>query len=1066
MCANDNLQSKPQVSRSAAFAFVVLFILSLVFFLYQRDVFYRISEEPCSCAESSCVCGHRLKAAIARMKADSQRRRKDSGRVSCDETHTTPKKTNSPSESRDQATPVADLGAKSSSVAESTKKTAVQRKKKLVLFPRFRTHMVVLQRTTPDGAQSELPRSPEKRERPHLLEISSNCNWEPIRGQLLGRMTLVCSTLGDFPPEMTFDIDNYTLRVLPKANKTTPIPPNLQPVLKTKQMFPIRLKVTPAGFADSSQTDCSSPFPSNVRHLEQIQKAPTLAGMLASPVRTHSREQGAQVQQLGISGLKNVSLNLVGASPPPSAPTNVPGAAEQETGCDTQRTGRLTGPDARAFFQQLQAKFPDIRSPFKSDVSFHADSSPEESPKSPGDKTGPAREVPFQFSRALSQEESSDSSGKEKEDLPSAMFSDCFMEGDTKFTPDKQRDELETVSDTDESDNGAEAYSQGEQTVTVTIDEDGGINTSRETDTSSKDTEDSASQDGERVTVTIDEELLDSFTEDTQANFGSQEKRNRKNCVSESTCPPSTRDHDQDPVDKEGKDGTKMPDYGSARDLDNEKHHVESRDEGLDEDEANRVCTALVHSLVTAATGGDRPALCAPEDEESQDSFSGSLPDLRPGSACSSDKTPQCTDEHRSSPEMHDVALLPDLGPDSKTSSSNKKAAETSDSKTDGAEQKEETTTENQWPTSPQSDVSQTVSAQGGTQNDKLPVQNQSNASVSSGPVFTSLATVLPVTNFGSMGIPVVPASENKSPTVTVPVRLGNGTLQLLPISGVPKSGGDTAQQPAVKPAVVKSQPLIPLPGLRLIPVSAVTEKVVNGKALQGLMKDKVAVPVTLLCTGASATQATACPPLNVKPRKVTAESSLPVLQSPTVVSPSVAHTLSHFTPVSVMTNGKLPSVPKPVLQCVSPMQITINVASKQVKTLGNSAVATMVTKPNPESGKFVTLEQAAKNLKRAQSPGQSTKSAFTLQNPKSRKVSGKRGARSNSLDSQCMEPKKCRVVIKVRSTTPPDSTSTSVSVHKKDEIKVRSTTPPDSTSTSVPVHNKDDKTSPEVESA
>ncbi len=106
--------------------------------------------------------------------------------------------------------------------------------------------MVLLQRNS--TRQSDKSGAPE---RPHLLEISSNCNWEPIRGLLLGRMSAICSLMGDFPPEMTFAINKYHIMVLPKPGKTTPIPPNLQPVLKTKEMFAIRLKITPQGMHDA-----------------------------------------------------------------------------------------------------------------------------------------------------------------------------------------------------------------------------------------------------------------------------------------------------------------------------------------------------------------------------------------------------------------------------------------------------------------------------------------------------------------------------------------------------------------------------------------------------------------------------------------------------------------------------------------------------------------------------------------------------------------------------------------------------------------------------------------------
>ena len=101
--------------------------------------------------------------------------------------------------------------------------------------------MVLLQRNSTRQADKSQP------ERPHLLEISSNCNWEPIRGLLLGRMSAICSLMGDFPPEMTFTINKYHIKVQPKPEKTTPIPPNLQPVLKTKEMHAIRLKITPQG---------------------------------------------------------------------------------------------------------------------------------------------------------------------------------------------------------------------------------------------------------------------------------------------------------------------------------------------------------------------------------------------------------------------------------------------------------------------------------------------------------------------------------------------------------------------------------------------------------------------------------------------------------------------------------------------------------------------------------------------------------------------------------------------------------------------------------------------------
>ena len=731
----------------------------------------------------------------------------------------------------------------------------------LPIYSRFRTQMVVLQRTVP----SVLPVSsnaPEN-QRPHLLEICSNCNWEPIRSQLLGRMSAVCSVMGDFPPQMTFTIEPYFVAVLPKPDKTTPIPPNLQPVLQTQEMFSIRLKITPLGYIDPNQPNSMTELNStslsdtSVRKLEQISKAPTLASMLALPTPLYAPSQVDQ--NLGKSGFKTISLSISGGKIVSSTQTLQQIPREFVSNAELRPNSKMS--------DKTVSKGPP--EPIEI-IPISDDSSPDCSPGI----TKPSGNVDV-----------------DKEDV-SGQASDQAGDSDTMiFTAD-----LQTV--------GIDSDSQGEETITVTIDEDV-METGSCQETDVKTDDECTSQEGETVTVTIDEEMVDPSNEadkNTQHDSALSATTNKDSGVSETIASPVV-------VSTDGSEIDSQPDIllYAGKNRDNQSHDISEMhsrlDTQMDAPGQNVFDNSGINSSSFDTVQNKNDAMVtenvATDEDGSRDSVSISLPDLRPSSSCSN-ATEQAEHEHQSDEtETLDQALLPDL-PTEATSHKTKLTSPASCAIPKSSESDTQHKLDGSHSTSPNQVASISIS--------ELCTSNEE----SSTSVIDSLKTVP-----GAQNSPPNRASEKKSPIIsdTLPLRLENGSLKFLPIPGISKASDNVktneggkgtkvgeSMSGVLRPVVLKDkQPVISVPRLTLIPVTAVQERVINGNTTTSYKQDKIAVPVSLICTNVGTAK-----PFASGVRRNSTGAGIPImspkliLRSPSADSHSkVSQTLRHFVPVN-----------------------------------------------------------------------------------------------------------------------------------------------------------------------
>ena len=908
------------------------------------------------CQDEKCV--HKLTEAIAQRKSKSSKDTDGRRRYSLDGKQTANKSASLISRAEDTLVRRNSTSGIFVSNIQNRPKL-VSSTQSLVIYQRFRTQMVVLQRTTPNA----LPVSPIalENQRPHLLEICSNCNWEPIRSQLLGRMSAVCSVMGDFPPEMAFTIEQYFVAVLPKPDKTTPIPPNLQPVLQTQEMFAIRLKISPVGFIDPNQPPSLSELNSSqlsetsVKNLEQISKAPTLASMLALSTPLYA------TPQVGISGFKTISLGI--------------------------SDGKIVG--STQSVQQIPRGFvpdPVVPGPIEpiEIVPISDDSSPDGSPGS----------------RHLNEDTKQESTG-------------ISVSGKVTVSAEKNDDSVQSGS--------VDSDSQGEETVTVTIDDDEDmLETGLSQGTDFKTDDDCTSQEGETVTVTIDEEMVDPSNEadkNIEPDNSLSSATNEASCVLQ-TKPSPTFTVSDDSGDDSQPDVLSYPTESKGIDEDKCKTAQQLQDNSEIRDKPDSQMDSLVQNLFDE--GGLNNSLSesrqngsdllptgnvATDEDGSQDSVSVGLPDLRPSSSCTN-ATEQLEEEHQSSEtETLDQPLLPDW-PSDCISQKSKSTSPTSSTISKPSRSNEQQVTSRSISTtqSPSQAASICTTSQYIAASVTVPVQTQSGSKMS-----VSSAKVQIPSPFTS--------AEKKSPIMydRLPLRVESGSFKLVTVSGIPKHNDNmTANQkgngernveaaPSVlRPIVLRDkQPVVSVPGLTLIPVTAVHDSILNGNSTKSYIHDKIAVPVSVICTKVNTAKSSSVTASGV--RRNSTGAAIPT-KSPTVImrSPSadlhskLAQTLSHFTPV---TKAKVSSRPS-MLPSSPPGDVVIS--SLNVPSMNTKVAGIDTTKA------FIPLDQlpisSLSGLHEFQGSSGSAFRPLSIQNPTSISKNGRQKATRTSIGASILK--------------------------------------------------------------
>ena len=801
------------------------------------------------------------------------------------------------------------------------------------IFPRFRTQMVVLQRTAPSIARPPLTATPENK-RPHLLEISSNCNWEPIRSQLLGRMSAVCSVMGDFPPKMAFILEQYFVEVLPKPDKTTPIPPNLQPVLQTQEMFAIPLKITPVGYiglSESSPPSVVNDDPlsqTHVKKLEQIHKAPTLAGMLA--MATPSYATPLINPTLGMSGFKSISLTMAG------------GKIIRSTS-STEPISREFMPDPELASSKNSGIEPVEVIPIDDDSSSDTIPTGRQSKSEIEDENAMQTNFTSEGRSAFTRSDDADS-----EAVIVTIDEDMFEAGSTRVT--------EVTHD-------AECSSQEGDTVTITIDEsvpdahvEGGgdgkmisISPSAASDDSVQITRVSPAF---AIASDSDDDLLSHNTDKQCSDKDVSRKAHDENETYVKDIQPSeTIDlHTQNVIKSDTNSLSKQTESSVDRHEMSVDHH-RSKTENMTTDE-----------------------------DGSQDSVSISLPDLRPSSSCSERSLRSEHETHSAEPEAFDQSLLPDLVYDSNSQKRKSVSPTTLQPNEEQVSNQQKSVSEHQQNTK-----------ESKTQN---PISSTHDSETQSGSQMSTIEKEITPKTLAAARNDEASLSK-QTISNTVPLRLENGCLKFVSIS--PKgdvikeqrgnnSKCDSNMQNTIRPIMVPNQQkIISVPGLTLIPVTAVHETMVNGKATKSYVKDKVAVPVSVFCAKIDPAKPVSTPASGI--RRHSTGASTPAKSSATTARSSstestIAQTMSHFIPV----NSKMANESAQLGQQKIPVQIYRN------DNLSGGNVTSPLTIPSTVTGidaskAFIPLDQlpsvAFGGLKNLEGSGQSAFQRVQLQSGK-----------------------------------------------------------------------------------
>ena len=108
----------------------------------------------------------------------------------------------------------------------------------------FRTQMILFQQKI-DGATSATGQ-------PHLLEITTNCAWEPIRPKVLARLSDLTKYSDGYPQTCAMSIEGFRVEVQPKSKRPTEIPPRLRESLGMSTMHAIRVRITAEGTSSVS----------------------------------------------------------------------------------------------------------------------------------------------------------------------------------------------------------------------------------------------------------------------------------------------------------------------------------------------------------------------------------------------------------------------------------------------------------------------------------------------------------------------------------------------------------------------------------------------------------------------------------------------------------------------------------------------------------------------------------------------------------------------------------------------------------------------------------------------
>ena len=102
---------------------------------------------------------------------------------------------------------------------------------------RFTKQMVLLERKE----SKKTGAGPLSSKVPHLLEISADCNWQPIRNKLLNVIAQELEK-NSYPEINTFALLDYKVKVLKKAKTPTVIPEHLQKMLPG-DLYAVRIKI-------------------------------------------------------------------------------------------------------------------------------------------------------------------------------------------------------------------------------------------------------------------------------------------------------------------------------------------------------------------------------------------------------------------------------------------------------------------------------------------------------------------------------------------------------------------------------------------------------------------------------------------------------------------------------------------------------------------------------------------------------------------------------------------------------------------------------------------------------
>ena len=176
----------------------------------------------------------------------------------------------------------------------------------------FKRQMVLLQKKRNPGVEVQTP--------PSLLEVHSNCEWEPIRANVLKEMARLTMEVSH-PGPQTLTIGDFAVQVLPQTGARVRVPPSMQAQLQKTEMYPIQLRITPAQLSCSALATSGCPEnalisnkPLAVPRIEQnkqLQPSSNTLNRNVSPVKATLCYP--LTKPSGISGLSQLKLSFPSA---------------------------------------------------------------------------------------------------------------------------------------------------------------------------------------------------------------------------------------------------------------------------------------------------------------------------------------------------------------------------------------------------------------------------------------------------------------------------------------------------------------------------------------------------------------------------------------------------------------------------------------------------------------------------------------------------------------------------------------------------------------------------------